>query len=80
MGKEGGVCEVLQARGVVCHDVGFPWEEVCQVAVSVLALMGAGVVAKVGCQPVAGNCALGDTGYSWGVINGVLSDPLARVA
>jgi hypothetical protein len=71
MVKEGAMCEVLQVQSVIRHDVGFPWEEVCQVAVSVLAFMGAGVVAKVGCRPVAGDCALGDAGHSRGVVRSI---------
>jgi hypothetical protein len=71
VGKEGGVCEVLQVPGIVRHDVGSPWEEVRQVAVAVLALMGAVVVAKVCGQPIVGNSALGDARHCWGVVRSV---------
>jgi hypothetical protein len=33
---------MLQARGVVGHDIEVPWEETGQVAVSVVALVSAG--------------------------------------
>ena len=56
VGKEGVVGEVLQAGGIVSHDIVSSWEKVCTVTVAMLALMGAGVVAEVS------GCA--DTGYS----------------
>ena len=46
--KEGGVRKVLQARGIVSHDVGVPWEVSGFVTVAVEALVQASVVAKVG--------------------------------
>jgi hypothetical protein len=69
--KEGAICEVLQARSVVRHDVGLSWEEVRQVAVAVLVLMGAGVVAKMCRWPVTSNSALGDARHSRGVVRSV---------
>jgi hypothetical protein len=41
------------------------------VAVAVLALMGAGVVAKMCSRPVASDSALGDSRHSWGVVGAV---------
>jgi hypothetical protein len=41
------------------------------VAVSVLALMGAGVVAKMCSRSVAGDSALGDARHSWGAVGSV---------
>ena len=40
--------QVLQARGIVGHDVGVSWEVGRFVAVAVEALVQAGVVAQVG--------------------------------
>jgi len=46
--EESGVGEVLQARGVIRHDVGLSWEETSKVAVAVGSLVVAGVAAEVG--------------------------------
>ena len=43
--EEGGVSELLEARGVVRHDVSVAGEVVGFVAVAVESLVGAGVVA-----------------------------------
>jgi hypothetical protein len=69
--KEGRVCEVLQAWGIVRHDVGVSWEEVRHVAVSVLALVSTGVVAEMGCRPIAGHGSFGDTGHRCGVVRSI---------
>jgi hypothetical protein len=39
VGEEQVVREVLEARGVIGHDVELSWEEVCEVAVAVEALV-----------------------------------------
>jgi hypothetical protein len=49
------------------------------VAVSVLTLMGAGVVAKVCIGPVAGNSALGDARHTRGVVGPVGQDGISDV-
>jgi hypothetical protein len=41
------------------------------VAIAVLALMGAGVVAKMRSQPVTSDSALGDARHRWGVVGAV---------
>ena len=56
------VSEVLQARGIVGHPVGIPWDEVCYVTVSVLALVRACVVAQSSSGTVAGDGASADSG------------------
>jgi hypothetical protein len=66
--KEGRVREVLQARGVLRHDVGIAGEEVRHVAVSVLALVRTGVVADMGRRSVAGDGAFGDAGHRRSVV------------
>ena len=45
--QERSVSKVLQARGIVGHDVGLSWDEVSSVAVAVKALVFAGKVALV---------------------------------
>ena len=46
--EERVVSEVLQTRGVVCHDVSRSWEVEVHLAVTVLALEETRVVAEVG--------------------------------
>ena len=46
VGKEGIVREVLEARGVVCHHVGWSWDVEGLVAIAVSALMETGIVAN----------------------------------
>ena len=58
--EERGVRQVLQARGVVSHDVSRAWEVLGAMAVSMGALVSAGVVAEVGCWTVAGDGSLDD--------------------
>ena len=48
VGEEGSVREVLQAGGIVGHDIGTPWDEEVGLAVAVLPLVGTSVVAEVG--------------------------------
>jgi hypothetical protein len=49
------------------------------VAVAVLALMGAGVVAKMSSQPVASDSALGDARHSQGVVGSVGQGGISNV-
>ena len=55
--EEGGVGQVLQARGIVGHDVGVSWEVGRFVAVAVEALVQAGVVAQIGGGAIRGDGA-----------------------
>ncbi len=71
MGEEGSVREVLQARGIIRHDVEVSWEVVGEVTVAVLALVAAGEVAEEGGCAVAGDRALVDTGDGRGVVRQV---------
>ncbi len=71
MGEEGSVREVLQARGIIRHDVEVPWEVVGKVTVAMLALVAAGEVAEEGGGAVAGDRALVDTGDGRGVVRQV---------
>ena len=72
MSEEGRVSEVLQARGVVCHAVAVSWEEVCEVAVPMKALVVAGVSAECSCSSAGGHCSFADARDGRGVIGEVL--------
>ena len=51
MREESGVGEMLEARGVVSHDIEFAGQVECLVAITVEALVMTGVVAEVcGCS------------------------------
>ena len=50
--EEGGVRQVLQPGGIVCHDVQPSWEEMASVAVAVFPLVLARIVAKVSCRTI----------------------------
>ena len=52
MSKKRRVREVLEARGVIGHDIKQAWEEASGVAVAVQTLVFTGAVAKVGGWPV----------------------------
>ena len=68
MGKEGIVREVLEARGVVSHHVGWSWDVEGLVAVAVSALMETGEVAEVGGCPIGGDSAFVGPCYRGGVV------------
>ena len=68
MGEEGGVSELLKARGIVRHDVGVAREIVSFVAVAVESLVRAGVVAEMGSGPVGRDGALRGAGDGRGVV------------
>ena len=59
--EQGSVSELLQARGIVSHNVDRSREVPAVVTVAVGPLMSAGVVAEVGGSAVAGDCAAGDS-------------------
>ena len=81
VGQEGRICEVLQARGVVCHHIGFSWDILSHVAVAVLALVVTGKDALVSGCPRRGHrstlyardsrCVV-STGQDRGVANGMV--------
>jgi hypothetical protein len=68
VGEKRMVGEVLESRGIVCHDVVRSWEVGGEVAVAVEALVGARVVAQEGCWPVTGHCPLADSRNCRGVV------------
>ena len=77
--EEGSVREVLQARGVVCHDVGTPWdEEVCR-AVAVFSLVSTSVVAEKGRRPIGGDRSLQHSGQGRGVVSPIGDGGVAYV-
>ena len=69
--EEGRVSEVLQARGVISHDVRRPGNEEAGVTVAVSALMHAGEVAQVGGGPAGGDRAFVHAGDGRRVIRAV---------
>ncbi len=68
MGEKGSVREVLEARGIIRHDVELSWEVVGEVTVAVLPLVATGEVAQVGGGAIAGDRALVDAGDGRGVV------------
>jgi hypothetical protein len=70
--KEGVIGEVLEARGVIGHDVGLSWEEVSEVTVAVGPLMIAGKAAESRCGAWARDSALVYSGDGRGVVGEVL--------
>ena len=78
--QERVIGEVLEARGVIGHDVGLPWEEGSEVAVSVRALMVTGEAAHSRRGSWAGgDSALVHPGDGWGVVGAVLEGGVADV-
>ena len=59
---------MLQARAIVSDDIQRSWQVEGLVAVTVLSLVGALDVAKVGSCTVMGDCDFRDSGDSWGVV------------
>jgi hypothetical protein len=70
---------VLQAGGVIRHDVVESCEESCQVAVAVETLVGAAEVAQEGGWAIAGHGAFADARDSWGVVAAVGDGGVANV-
>ena len=79
VGEERGVGEMLQAGGVVYHDIVSSWEKVCKVTVAMLALMGTGVVAEMGSCADAGDSTTGHSGNCWCVVRGVGESGIAHI-
>ena len=68
VGKKGSVREVLEARGIVRHDVGTPWDEEVCLAVAMLPLVGTGIVTEVGGRSVSRYSLLEHPGKGWSVV------------
>ena len=66
--EEGGVRQVLQARGVIGHDVRRSWKVEALVAVAVLALVGARLVAQECCRSVTAYSAFVESRNRWSVV------------
>lgn len=76
--KESIICEVLQARCIVGHDVCVPWEEVGDMAIAMLALVVAGDAAELGSSPVRGDGALVEPRHRRGVVGHVFECGVAH--
>ena len=79
MGEKGGIGEMLQAGGIVSHDIVSSWEEVCKVTVAMLSLMGTGVVAEVGGCADARDSAASYPGHCWCVVRRVGESGIAHI-
>ena len=79
VGEELGVGEVLQTRSIVCHDVGFSWEVESEVTVALLALVSAGVVAKVRSSAFTADCAFRGSGDCRSVVASVQESSISDV-
>lgn len=71
MGEEERIGEVLQAGGVVGHDVDLSWEVEGDMVVSMEALVLASPVAEVGCGAVTGYRALSNPGDGGRVVRAI---------
>ena len=69
MRQEFGVGEVLQARGVIGHDVGFSWDALGHVAVLVFSLVFCRKDALFGRRPFCCDGFLGHAGLGRGVVH-----------
>ena len=71
MGQKFCVSEVLQARGIIGHDIGLPWDALGHVAVMVLvlALVLHREDALLGRHTVSRNGLLAHAGFSRGVVH-----------
>ena len=79
VGKEGIVREVLEARGVICHHVGWSWDVEGLVKVAVSSLVEAGVVAKVRWCAIRGDSSLVGSRHGGGVVAGVVCSAAADI-
>ena len=66
------VGEVLEARGVIRHDVGLARDVERHVVVAVAALVLTSPVAEIAGSPVAGDGSLADAGHGWSVVGAVV--------
>ena len=79
VGEEGSVREVLKAGGIVCHDVGTPWDEEVCLAVAVFSLVSTSVVAEKGCRSVGRDRSLQHPGQGGGVVSPIGDGGVAYV-
>ena len=77
--KKGSVREVLEARDIVRHDVGTPWDEEVCLAVAVFSLVGTSVVAEVGSRAVGGDRSFQHSGQGGGVVSTIGDSGIAHV-
>ena len=70
---------MLEARGVVGHDVGFPWEEMRLVTVSVLALVATCIIAEMRGRSFSGGGAFEQARQARGVVRTGGNGPAADV-
>ena len=66
VGEKESIGEVLEARGIVRHDVGLARDVERHVVVAVAALVLTSPVAEIAGSPVAGDSTLADTGHGGG--------------
>ena len=69
MGQEFGICEMLQTRGIVGHNIGLPRDALHHVAVTVFPLVLRRKDALLGWRTIGRNCLLACSGLSWGVVH-----------
>ena len=79
VGEEGSVREVLKAGGIVCHDVGTPWDEEVCLAVAVFSLVSTSVVAEEGRRSVGGDRSFQHSGQGGGVVSPIGDGGVADV-
>ena len=79
VGEKGGVGEMLQAGGIVSHDIVSSWEKICKVTVAMISLMGAGAVAEVSGGADAGDSAARHSGHCWCVVRRVGESGIAHI-
>jgi hypothetical protein len=77
--EKGRIGEVLEARGVIRHDVAISWEEVCEVTVSVNPLMVAPVAAEGGGSSTGGDGSLADSRDCRDIVREVLDSGVPSV-
>ena len=79
VGEKESVGEVLEARGVVGHDVSLAWDVKGSVVVAVIALVAAGPIAEVGGRAVGGDGPFADAGDGGRVVGAVDHRGVANV-
>ena len=69
VGQEFGIGEMLQAQGIVGHDIGLPWDVLCHVAVTVVSLVLGSKDALLGGRTICRDGLLDHAGLRRGVLN-----------
>ena len=77
MSEERKVCEVLQSRGVIGHNIRRSREVEAHMAVAVLSLVLAREVTEVGRRSVAGHGSFRHSGKCGGVVHSRLDSDIA---